>query len=179
MTAPVRMRLSRKRGFNLQAESLALNGLPAVNVARPSKWGNPFDFRRSEYCWTALSYGCRGDRLGRQEASVRAFRAWIDPGPGKRTLHHEEQPKLVGIGGEVALGPKITASEAPSIEDVQRYLRGHNLACWCPLPKPGQPDHCHGAVLLALANGVPSYRPSEQHDGADPLSHTALNRPGQ
>lgn len=39
---PVRLRLSRARGFDLQAVSLATNGLPAVNVARPSKWGNPF-----------------------------------------------------------------------------------------------------------------------------------------
>lgn len=39
---PQRIRLSRQRGFDLQAESLALNGLPAVNCARPSKWGNPF-----------------------------------------------------------------------------------------------------------------------------------------
>jgi hypothetical protein len=39
---PVRLRLSRARGFNLQTLSLATNGLPAVNVARPSKWGNPF-----------------------------------------------------------------------------------------------------------------------------------------
>lgn len=39
---PVRLRLSRARGFNLQAHSLATNGLPAVNVARPSKWGNPY-----------------------------------------------------------------------------------------------------------------------------------------
>lgn len=41
MTAPVRMRLSRKKGFNLQTMSQALNGLPAVSVARPSRWGNP------------------------------------------------------------------------------------------------------------------------------------------
>lgn len=40
--APVRMRLSRAKGFNLQAASLALNGLPAVNVARPGPLGNPF-----------------------------------------------------------------------------------------------------------------------------------------
>jgi hypothetical protein len=33
---------SRRRGFNLQRESRKLNGLPAVNVARPSGWGNPF-----------------------------------------------------------------------------------------------------------------------------------------
>jgi Domain of unknown function (DUF4326) len=31
-------------------------------------------------------------------------------------------------------------------------LRGKNLACWCPLPRDGEPDKCHGAVLLALAN---------------------------
>ncbi len=42
MTNPVRLQLSRKKGFNLQALSLATNGLPAVNVARPSILGNPF-----------------------------------------------------------------------------------------------------------------------------------------
>lgn len=31
-------------------------------------------------------------------------------------------------------------------------LRGKNLACWCKLPKPGEPDICHAAVLLELAN---------------------------
>jgi hypothetical protein len=42
MTQPVRLRLSRVRGFDLQALSHETNGLPAVNVARPGKWGNPF-----------------------------------------------------------------------------------------------------------------------------------------
>lgn len=42
MTAPVRLRLSRRKGFDLQAMSHATNGLPAVVVARPTKWGNPF-----------------------------------------------------------------------------------------------------------------------------------------
>lgn len=41
MTAPVRLQLSRRKGFDLQALSLATNGLPAVVVARPSRWGNP------------------------------------------------------------------------------------------------------------------------------------------
>jgi hypothetical protein len=31
-------------------------------------------------------------------------------------------------------------------------LKGKNLACWCALPKPGEPDHCHAAVLLHVAN---------------------------
>ena len=38
----VRMRLSRAKGFDLHAASRALNGRPAVNVARPGPWGNPF-----------------------------------------------------------------------------------------------------------------------------------------
>lgn len=42
MAKPVRLRLSRAKGFDLQAHSLATNGLPAVNVARPGPWGNPF-----------------------------------------------------------------------------------------------------------------------------------------
>jgi hypothetical protein len=42
MTAPVRLRLSRVRDFDLQAASRALNGLPAFNVARPGPLGNPF-----------------------------------------------------------------------------------------------------------------------------------------
>lgn len=39
---PVRLQLSRKKGFNLQEHSHQVNGLEAVNVARPTKWGNPF-----------------------------------------------------------------------------------------------------------------------------------------
>lgn len=42
MTAPARIQLSRRKGFDLQAASLALNGLPAVNIARPGPLGNPF-----------------------------------------------------------------------------------------------------------------------------------------
>ncbi|TPI39279.1 DUF4326 domain-containing protein [Mesorhizobium sp. B3-1-9] len=42
MTKPVRLRLSRAKGFDLQALSLATNGLPAVHVGRPGPWGNPF-----------------------------------------------------------------------------------------------------------------------------------------
>jgi hypothetical protein len=39
---PVRLQLSRRKGFNLQKASLAANGLPAVSVGRPSRWGNPY-----------------------------------------------------------------------------------------------------------------------------------------
>lgn len=42
MIVPRRLQLSRAKGFSLQARSLACNALPAINVARPSLWGNPF-----------------------------------------------------------------------------------------------------------------------------------------
>jgi hypothetical protein len=31
-------------------------------------------------------------------------------------------------------------------------LRGKHLACWCALPRRGEPDNCHAALLLQLAN---------------------------
>lgn len=37
-------------------------------------------------------------------------------------------------------------------EKAALVLRGKNLACWCPLPEPSQPDICHAAVLLEIAN---------------------------
>jgi hypothetical protein len=30
--------------------------------------------------------------------------------------------------------------------------RGKSLACWCPLPEPGERDICHATVLLERAN---------------------------
>ncbi|MEV4242583.1 DUF4326 domain-containing protein [Streptosporangium canum] len=32
-------------------------------------------------------------------------------------------------------------------------LDGKDLACWCPLPEPGEIDWCHARVLLKIANG--------------------------
>jgi hypothetical protein len=53
MARPTRIQLSRAKGFRLQDHSLAVNGLPAVNVARPTQWGNNFrveDFDSVEEC---------------------------------------------------------------------------------------------------------------------------------
>ena len=120
---PIRLQLSRRKGFNLQEASLATNGLPAINVARPSKYGNPvikqdFDDLQAIYA-----------ELGRppiegtwQHHAVKCFDAWI--------------------GGEIPeLGTPPTAGE------IQRGLQGKNLACWC---KPGDP--CHADVLLFIAS---------------------------
>lgn len=35
----------------------------------------------------------------------------------------------------------------PKLEDIQRELKGHDLACWCGVGAP-----CHADILLELAN---------------------------
>jgi len=137
---PQRVQLRRTKGWRMPANT--------VVVARPSKWGNPFDFRRSDFCWAALSYGCRGDAAGRREASVRAYRLWVDPPFDRQIVSMEEQPKMVGPEGrECPLGPAIKAGPAPPRWEIRDALRGKNLACWCSLDGP-----CHADVLLEMAN---------------------------
>ena len=51
---------------------------------------------------------------------------------------------------------QLYRSAAPENEKLvtaaRAELRGKNLACWCPLPSPGEPDMCHAAVLLEIVN---------------------------
>ena len=46
MTRPVRLRLSRAKGFSLQERSVAVNGRNATACTRPGRWGNPFPIGR-------------------------------------------------------------------------------------------------------------------------------------
>jgi hypothetical protein len=63
MTIPVRLQLSRRKGFNLQEHSRAVNGLPAVNCARPGMWGN---------------YAAVRDGQLTGPSAVASFLRWID-----------------------------------------------------------------------------------------------------
>jgi hypothetical protein len=90
VTRPIRLQLSRKPGFNLQELSRAANGLPAVNVARPSKWGNPR--RVGMY----RSYG--------PEDAVHDYRRWLDREPGYRSWEniYGKPPTFECIRAELA-----------------------------------------------------------------------------
>lgn len=134
---PVRLQLSRRKGFNLQRLSRETNGLEAVNVARPSKWGNPYDWRewRDGFPRDILDWeGAAFRDLWCKEQSVDEFRELVGP-----------QPENV-----VPL--------YMSTDDIRRGLAGKNLACWCAV---GQP--CHANVLLEIAN--PSPGREEHRDG--------------
>jgi hypothetical protein len=130
MRKPVRLQLSRRKGFDLQALSLATNGLPAVNVARPSKWGNPFVMHHP---------GSQFEKPMSAKMAVASFRSLIAKTDGWSPI---PLPWPKG---------KIPANFT-TLDDVRRELYCKNLACWCELPEPGKPDICHACVLLEIAN---------------------------
>lgn len=45
-------------------------------------------------------------------------------------------------------------SNYPSDEQIRAELAGRDLACLCPLPGPGEIDHCHARVLIDEASEV-------------------------
>jgi hypothetical protein len=50
---------------------------------------------------------------------------------------------------------RVQLADDPALADqVRRDLAGRDLMCWCPLPEPGEPDYCHAAVQIALANSL-------------------------
>lgn len=124
MSDPVRLQLSRRRGFDLQALSRATNDLPAVKVTRPGRFGNPFSRE------TAIESGHATEATW-QACVVECFRDWLGPSQSGRDWWQ---------------GPQSDERRKAIIEGLLT-LRGKNLACWC---KPGAP--CHADVLLELAN---------------------------
>lgn len=111
MAGPQRMQLSRKAGFNLQASSLALNGLPARRITRPGPWGNPFTIED-----TARRYGLSLDAA--QAKAVELCREWLNG----------------------TLDPTLSTSPPPSRDHIRAELGGHNLACWCRAGTPCHAD---------------------------------------
>lgn len=80
MSQPIRIQLSRRRGFKLQEVSRAANGLPCVNVARPGPWGNPFKVGRDgtrERCVELLRHLCSGRICLTCKAPVADQEAWV------------------------------------------------------------------------------------------------------
>ncbi|MET1028078.1 MAG: DUF4326 domain-containing protein [Dongiaceae bacterium] len=97
-----------------------------VKVDRTTFFGNPFSI----------------DDFGHDHA-VELHRRWLTGG-------------RLTAAEIVAIDPHTTALQLKQRrkEVLARLpeLRGKNLGCWCRLPAPGEPDLCHAALLLELAN---------------------------
>lgn len=120
---PERIQLSRVRGWR-KPEG-------AIVVARPSKWGNPFAVGMVIDRVSMASFRLNHIaivRVSDRAEAVIAYRKWLDGTP------------LLAGGHDLAPLPPTTA-------EIREALRGHDLACWCPLDQP-----CHADVLLELAN---------------------------
>ena len=127
MSEPVRLQLSRRRGFDLQKLSRETNGLPAVKVARPGRFGNPFTLEDA----TDI-HDC-----GRESAHAYAagwFREWLT-----QPDDHHDQTEFGSYGWLKPRREKLLA-RLPE-------LQGKNLACFCR-----RSFACHADVLLELAN---------------------------
>lgn len=125
MTHPVRLQLSRKRGFDLQAWSRGVNGLAAVNVARPGPFGNPFTVAEE-----TKAFGCR--KAIAHLLAVSSFRRWLSATDESFESSH------------VYDGMK---QQRDTLLLRLPELRGRNLACFC-----SHDFCCHADVLLKLAN---------------------------
>ena len=123
MPRPLRLQLSRRKGFDLQAVSRAANGLVAKVVTRATKWGNPW---KIEHVAGALSRGR----------------------PDYRVVYEGE---TVMQGSEVEAREFAFASHRrvarKRTREIRAELAGFNLACTCG---PDQP--CHADTLLEIAN---------------------------
>ncbi|MGW0821794.1 DUF4326 domain-containing protein [Streptomyces sp. NPDC002845] len=140
MTQPARIQRRRVSGWRKPDN--------CVIVSRPSRFGNPFTVGARYVSRTSFHdapYPERDDRpLGTVEHPAWSpWAAWTETVAVVRDRAHAVELFRDHIAYE---------NETWDPEVIRRELGGRDLACWCPLPEPGQPDHCHAAVLLDLAN---------------------------
>jgi hypothetical protein len=73
-----------------------------------------------------------------RDPAIALFRAWITGQDDPVSVPRDVRQRL--------------SKRRRQILEAVPSLRGKNLACWCPLPRAGEMDQCHAAVLLELAN---------------------------
>jgi hypothetical protein len=144
-TKPRRIQLSRRAGWRLADHSTNV-----VIVDRRGPYGNPFRAVRSN--GMIQIYDASGNlhhserarhgdvRRQKQELLVARFEQWVSL---------SDLPTDKWSAREILAHVRLTSALRAG------KLTGKDLACWCRLPEPGEPDYCHAAVLLRYANGGP------------------------
>lgn len=99
----------------------------AIFVARPSKWGNPF----------TVADAIDAEYSNPRRACVSHYRAWMEG-----CDQYSDELRSAGRYYD----RRVTLA-------LLDELRGHDLACWCPLDQP-----CHADVLIELANLQEAHR---------------------
>ena len=110
MTAPVRLRLSRRRHYDVAEHSRAFNGLPVVTITRPGPLGNPF----------IVGIDGNADECKQAHGLMLAGHFSLLYTPTLAQLQKARAAVLEGIEADT--------------------WRGHNVACWCAVGKPCHGD---------------------------------------
>ena len=129
---PAGIQLSRRSGWRLRKVSPN-----AVNVARPTIWGNPWKTDQFFLIGLDGEYTAFLTSEGAALAAVERYEKWLLTG------HFMER--------FVISDDHLSAIDERRSEMIDRLsqLRGRDLACWCGLDSP-----CHRNVLITLANGA-------------------------
>lgn len=117
---PERIQLKRTKGWR-KPEG-------AINVARPTKWGNPYRVING------MVYGPRGGPLLAGELVAYSTHA---PPAGALLAAIQMYRQDIGCVTRTRL----------TVDMIRRELADRDLACWCPPDRP-----CHADVLLEIAN---------------------------
>jgi hypothetical protein len=119
MTHPAPKRIQRKRtkGWRMPPNT--------VYVGRPSKWGNPYDWReyRRDFDERLSLSGLDREEWCRQEA-IDSF--------------------VIDIKRNDGFSQRMLKFDPA---DIKKELRGKNLACWC-----NASELCHADILMEIAN---------------------------
>lgn len=112
-----------------------------VGRGRGSRWHNPFAVVKIKTGWRLIDTGRRSRTLvDEPQTFAPADKPYALLMAGRLFRLHTSSPN-----GLYHYGPA-------TLERLRRELAGRDLACWCPLPAPGETDWCHAAHLLTLAN---------------------------
>lgn len=137
---PTRIQRRRTKGWRAPAG--------AVYVGRGTRWGNPFAVGARYVSRTAFHdapFPVASDKpLGTVEHP-----AW-SPWPAWTEVVAEVRDRQHAV--ELFRDHAAYNNDVWDPDEIRTELAGRDLMCWCPLPAAGEPDHCHAAVLLEIAN---------------------------
>ena len=141
---PQRIQRKRTKGWRMPEG--------AVYVGRPTKWGNPFAVvpEPNHPSWAGPRFYSVQTPDGELWSPSPSGQPIFGKGAAESAHRHRASELAVELFS-MAVDPAASSDDLrdyPLIADMERELRGKDLACWCPLDQP-----CHADVLLDLANG--------------------------
>lgn len=140
--SPQRIQLRRTKGWR-KPEG-------AIVVARPSRWGNWYRVVPNRTIGATRRIARNGPHLVVVSLDKWGHEQWPQFGTWPNTPEGHREATLFAVElFRRSLEATYVDLDGPlNREHYLGQLRGHDLACWCPLDQP-----CHADVLLDLANG--------------------------